>query len=282
MVQRTSWRPRLSVTCDGCGVVSHSGSRLLADLAEVTGLTGAFSEALVGLRERRSAHDPGRVLTDLAVLLADGGETISDLAVLREQPGLFGAVAAVASTATAWRVLDAIDAGTLQRLRVARAAARERAWLSRTELGRELPAARAGGRTWPGLVLAGAFPGGGEAGQLLRDQVTAFRGALASAGQSLPVVMPGSIASTRPANASSAAVWAWWPCGCRPADAGLAGGAPRRRCRASRAGVARRRQGGDPVAAGVGNLEVEGPGHEVEPGVPWRSVRATARTVGRR
>jgi len=140
----------LSVTTDGRGVVSHSGSRLLADLAEVTGLTAGFSAALVGLRERRSAHDPGRVLTDLAVLLADGGETISDLAVLREQPGVFGPVA---STATAWRVLDSVDTAALDLLRAARAAARERAWLARAELGRDLPTVTAGGRTWPGLVL---------------------------------------------------------------------------------------------------------------------------------
>ena len=150
MVHGTSSRPRLSVTTDGQGVVSHSGSRLLADLAEVTGLRAGFSEATASVRARRSGHDPGRVLTDLAVLLADGGETITDLGVLREQPAVFGAVA---STATAWRVLDGVDTGTLDRLRAARAAARERAWLARTELGRNLPAATAGGRTWPGLVL---------------------------------------------------------------------------------------------------------------------------------
>jgi hypothetical protein len=61
------------VTTDGTGVVSHVGSRLLAGLADRGGLTAAFSEAPAGLRERRSGHDPGRVLTDLAVLLADGG-----------------------------------------------------------------------------------------------------------------------------------------------------------------------------------------------------------------
>ena len=55
---------------------------------------------------RRSAHAPGRVLADLAVMLADGGVAIGDLAVLRDQPDLFGPVA---STATAWRVLDSID-----------------------------------------------------------------------------------------------------------------------------------------------------------------------------
>jgi hypothetical protein len=123
---------------------------LLADLADVTGLPQAFGEALGGLRRRRSRHDPGRVLVDVAVMLADGGEAISDLSVLRDQPDLFGPVA---STATAWRVLDSIDQVLLDRMRHARAVARERAWLARTELGRELPAATAGGRVLPGLVI---------------------------------------------------------------------------------------------------------------------------------
>jgi hypothetical protein len=140
----------ITVTADGRGVASHAGSRLLADLADVTGLPQAFGEALGGLRQRRSRHDPGRVLVDVAVMLADGGEAISDLSVLRDQPDLFGPVA---STATAWRVLDSIDQVLLDRMRHARAVARERAWLARTELGRELPAATAGGRVLPGLVI---------------------------------------------------------------------------------------------------------------------------------
>jgi hypothetical protein len=36
------------------------------------------------------------VLVDLAVMLSDGGEAISDLAVLRDQPDLFGPVASTA------------------------------------------------------------------------------------------------------------------------------------------------------------------------------------------
>jgi len=67
----------MTVTTDGAGVVSHVGSRLLAGLADRSGLTEAFSDARAGLRESRSGHDPGRVLTDLAVLLADGGRSIS-------------------------------------------------------------------------------------------------------------------------------------------------------------------------------------------------------------
>jgi hypothetical protein len=138
------------VTTDGRGVASHAGSRLLADLAEVSGLTAEFGGALSSVRRRRAGHDPGRVLVDLAVMLADGGEAISDLAVLRDQPELFGSVA---STATAWRVLAAVDEPMLAVLRQARAVARERLWLQREDVGHELPAASAGGRVLPGLVF---------------------------------------------------------------------------------------------------------------------------------
>jgi len=150
LVQATTTRPALRVTTDGRGVASRAGTRLLADLADAAGLSAALAEVLTGLRQRRSLHDPGRVLTDLAVMLADGGQAISDLAVLRDQPTLFGSVA---STATAWRVLDAVDTTTLHALRAARARARERAWLLRAEGGRPLPASRAGGRDVAGLVL---------------------------------------------------------------------------------------------------------------------------------
>jgi hypothetical protein len=90
------------------------------------------------------------VLTDLAVMLADGGVAIGDLAVLRDQPDLFGPVA---STATAWRVLNAVDELRLEQLKTARAVARERAWLLRAEAGRSLPAVRCAGRVVPGLVI---------------------------------------------------------------------------------------------------------------------------------
>jgi hypothetical protein len=53
-VQTTTTRPRVTVTTDGRGVASHAGSRSLADLAEVCGLTGAFSETLAAVRQRRS------------------------------------------------------------------------------------------------------------------------------------------------------------------------------------------------------------------------------------
>ena len=76
-------------------------------------------------RRRRSAHDPGVVLTQLAVSLADGGDCLADIAVLRNQPDLFGVVA---SDPTVWRVLDSIHADGLRNIAAARAAARARAW----------------------------------------------------------------------------------------------------------------------------------------------------------
>lgn len=143
-------RPRLVVSADGSGVVGHAGSRLLADLAEATGLTAAYSTVLRQLRPRGTGHDPGRIAADLAVMLADGGEAIADPAVLRDQREVFGPVA---STPTAWRLLAAVDERILDRLRLARAAAREVAWLQAAETRTAIPAVKAGGRELPGLVL---------------------------------------------------------------------------------------------------------------------------------
>jgi hypothetical protein len=116
-----SHRPRVRVGADGAGLVGHAGSQLLAQMVERSGLDVGLSKALSGVAKRRRRHDPGRVLVDLAVTLADGGECIADLATLRQQPDLFGLVA---STPTAWRVLDSIP----ERLPAARAQARARVW----------------------------------------------------------------------------------------------------------------------------------------------------------
>jgi len=149
-VQRIASYPNVTVTEGGRGVCSHVGSRLLADVASAAGVVEAFDGAVGGVRKRRSAHAPGRVLADFAVMLADGGVAIGDLAVLRDQPNLFGSVA---STATAWRVLDSVDESLLDRVKIARAAARERAWLLRGEAGRQLPTLRCAGTVVPGLVI---------------------------------------------------------------------------------------------------------------------------------
>jgi Transposase DDE domain group 1 len=124
-VKRTSTRPALKVRADGKGIASHAGSRLLAEMADASGLTEALSVAMGPLSQRRRRHDPGRVVVDVAVMLADGGTSLSDLSTLRDQPALFGEVA---SDPTAFRVMDAINDAMLVRIRAARAAARKAVW----------------------------------------------------------------------------------------------------------------------------------------------------------
>jgi hypothetical protein len=148
---QTTARPRLVVSADGRGVVSHAGSRLLAELAERSTLTGQLSTGLAGLGRPRAVHDPGRVLVDLAVAVADGAECISDIAVLADQRGLFGPVA---SDSTVWRLLDQIGVTELAAVAAARATAREVLWAQRAEVtGRPVPAAIAAKVELPGLVI---------------------------------------------------------------------------------------------------------------------------------
>ena len=123
--RRSGRLPELKVTTNGQGLVSHTGTRLLAELAERLGIADDLSAALAPIVKGRRRHAPGQVLVDLAVMLADGNESVSGLRVLRDQPGLFGEVA---SQPTAWRLLNAIDEGLLARLQAARAASRARAW----------------------------------------------------------------------------------------------------------------------------------------------------------
>jgi len=107
--------------------VSRAGTALLAQVADKLGLTSALSLRLAVLKQRRRGHDPGRVIRDLAVMLADGGECVSDLGAVRDQEALFGPVA---SDSTAFRVIDrvATEPGLLAALRQAHARARERFW----------------------------------------------------------------------------------------------------------------------------------------------------------
>src|SRR5688572_22022094 len=124
---RDGRRVTVDVTADGAGLVSHAGSALLARVADKLGLTGALSLRLAAIKQRRRGHDPGRVIRDLAVMLADGGECVSDLGAVRDQQALFGPVA---SDSTAFRMVDRIasDPVLVDALRSAHARARQRFW----------------------------------------------------------------------------------------------------------------------------------------------------------
>ena len=126
-VQATKPPARFEVTCDGDGIAGHAGAALLGELADRLGLTAALGWRAGRTQTSRHRHGAGAVLRDLAVLLADGGDCLSDLAVLRGQPELFGPVA---STPTAWRMIEqvACDPDGLAGLRAGRAHARAAAW----------------------------------------------------------------------------------------------------------------------------------------------------------
>ena len=102
-VKRGGRDVKVEVRADGEGLVSHAGAGLIAETADRLGLTSALDRALGELFERAPTHSPGRVIRDLAVMLADGGEALCDLATVRDQEALFGPVA---SDSTAYRLIE--------------------------------------------------------------------------------------------------------------------------------------------------------------------------------
>jgi hypothetical protein len=115
----------MKVTPDGRNLVSHAGTALLSELADRSGLTEAMSLAMSECGISWHTHDPGVVLTHLAVAIADGADCLADMAALREQDELFGQVASIA---TAWRAVEATAATQLRAIPDAVAAARAAVW----------------------------------------------------------------------------------------------------------------------------------------------------------
>jgi Transposase DDE domain group 1 len=120
--------PSLSADRSGRDVVSQAGAVVLLRTAERTGLIGALSGALAPWRKPLASHDPGKIVCDLAVALAVGGDCLADVGLLRAEPGVFGAVA---SDPTVSRLIAALAADARKALAAiasARAAARTAAW----------------------------------------------------------------------------------------------------------------------------------------------------------
>ena len=121
-------RPWLSVIAGGESLVSHAGGVLLVETARRSGLAGQLSRLLGPWRRPLAVHDPGKIVADLAIAVALGGDAACDIAVLRAQPGVFGRVA---SDPTVSRLITALaeDAdAALAAISTARAVARERVW----------------------------------------------------------------------------------------------------------------------------------------------------------
>src|ERR1017187_5638271 len=110
-VHRSRSVRRCEVTTDGRNLVSHAGTAMLSELADRSGLTRGLSEAMAGCGISWHTHDPGVVLTHLAVAIADGADCLCDIDTLRKSSELFGEVAAVT---TAWRAVKATTAPELR------------------------------------------------------------------------------------------------------------------------------------------------------------------------
>jgi hypothetical protein len=118
----------LRVIAGGESLISSAGGSLLTRTARVTGLERALAAALKPWLLTNSVHHPAKIVTDLAVTIALGGDCAADIAVLRSQPGVFGTVA---SDPTVSRTVDRLataGAEVLTAIRAARASARERVW----------------------------------------------------------------------------------------------------------------------------------------------------------
>ena len=128
MRKTTGPYPMLMVDSTGQRVASHAGSVLLTRTAELVGLTKALTAALAPWRKPNAIHDPGKVLLDLAIATAIGGDCLADIAVLRAERGVFGHVA---SDPTVSRLIDTLAAdapSALAAINTARAQARAAAW----------------------------------------------------------------------------------------------------------------------------------------------------------
>lgn len=109
-------------------MVSQAGSVLLGETVRKAGLDQALSAALAPWRRPRAVHDPGKVILDLALAVALGGDCLADVGMLRAEPAVFGLVASDPTVSRLIDTLAASGATALRAIRVARAEARDRIW----------------------------------------------------------------------------------------------------------------------------------------------------------
>ncbi|TDC64956.1 IS1380 family transposase [Actinomadura sp. GC306] len=127
-MKTTGREAKIVVSGDGAGIASQAGGLLLIEALRVTGLDQGLSRALSRWRASRAVHDPGKIVTDLAVTPALGGDCLADMAVLRSSPELFGPVASDPTVSRLVKTLAEAGPAALRAIRTARAQARRRAW----------------------------------------------------------------------------------------------------------------------------------------------------------
>ena len=137
--------PGLVLDLMRASLVSSAGGVLLRRTVGISGVERALSAGLAPWCGPRARHDPAKVLVDMAVAVALGGDCLADVAAVRAQPVLFGSVA---SDPTVSRVIARIAADidtSLPVIRAARAQARAAVWARRRPLA-GAPGSRDGGQ----------------------------------------------------------------------------------------------------------------------------------------
>ena len=126
-MKRSPRGPRVVLDTERESLVTHSGALLIEETINIASLSVGLSAALAPWRRLRATHDPGKVVVDLAVAVALGGDCAADLAAVRAQPDLFGPAASDPTVSRLFTALTADAAETdavLTAIRAARAAAR--------------------------------------------------------------------------------------------------------------------------------------------------------------
>jgi len=123
----TGFYPRVRVDTSASGAVGQAGGVLLTETVTSTGLGRELSVALAPWRRPLAVHDPAKVLLDLAVTLALGGDHLADVALLRAEPGVYGPVAWDPTISRTIAALAKDAPAALKAINTAQAAGRKRA-----------------------------------------------------------------------------------------------------------------------------------------------------------
>lgn len=100
-------------------VADHVGLHAIGNFTDRLGLGHSLSTAVPLRGERAPLHDRGKVLIQMAVVLAGGRESFLDIKHLRAQRVLFGSLP---SGSTVWRRFHELSGATLEGMRGGRCA----------------------------------------------------------------------------------------------------------------------------------------------------------------
>lgn len=128
MVKSTGSYPRVHVDASAVAAVGQARGILLVETVRAAGLDRELSRSLARWAKPLASHGPGKILCDVALSLAAGGDCLSDLAQIRAEPGLYGPVASDPTVSRLIGLLGANADRAEKAIATARKTARARVW----------------------------------------------------------------------------------------------------------------------------------------------------------